>query len=103
MAEVPNVLVIAGLDPSGGAGLIADVRVCELHGCRPVAVATALTEQTTQGLRAVNPVDPAMVREQLIAMGVSETQVDGILLGIAVGMAIPPPNQKDSEEPAPKG
>lgn len=43
------------------------------------------------------------VREQLIAMGVSETQVDGILLGIAVGMAIPPPNQKDSEEPTPKG
>ena len=37
----PNVLVIAGLDPSGGAGLVADVRVCEQHDCRPMAVATA--------------------------------------------------------------
>ena len=36
-------LIIAGLDPSGGAGLIADIRVCEQLGCRPVAVATALT------------------------------------------------------------
>ena len=39
--EAPNVLVIAGLDPSGVAGLVADVRVCERHGCRPLAVATA--------------------------------------------------------------
>jgi hydroxymethylpyrimidine/phosphomethylpyrimidine kinase len=37
MADAPAVLVIAGLDPSGGAGLIADVRVCEQHGCRPLA------------------------------------------------------------------
>ena len=36
MAE-PQVLVVAGLDPSGGAGLLADVRVCAAHGVRPVA------------------------------------------------------------------
>ena len=87
MAEAPNVLVIAGLDPSGGAGLIADVRVCELHGCRPVAVATALTEQTTQGLRAVNPVDPAIVREQLIAL-LSDTELAAVKIGMLGSVAM---------------
>ena len=87
MAEAPNVLVIAGLDPSGGAGLIADVRVCELHGCRPVAVATALTEQTTQGLRAVNPVDPAMVREQLIAL-LSDVELAAVKIGMLGSVAM---------------
>ncbi|MBK9034694.1 MAG: hydroxymethylpyrimidine/phosphomethylpyrimidine kinase [Myxococcales bacterium] len=85
--EAPNVLVIAGLDPSGGAGLIADVRVCELHGCRPVAVATALTEQTTLGLRAVNPVDPAMVREQLIAL-LSDVELAAVKIGMLGSVAM---------------
>ena len=44
----PNVLIVAGLDPSGGAGLIADIRVCEQLGCRPVAVATALTARDAE-------------------------------------------------------
>ena len=87
MAEAPNVLVIAGLDPSGGAGLVADVRVCELHGCRPLAVATALTEQTTQGLRAVNPVDPAMVREQLIAL-LSDIELAAVKIGMLGSVAM---------------
>lgn len=81
MADAPSVLVIAGLDPSGGAGLIADVRVCELHGCRPVAVATALTEQTTVGMRAVNPVDPAVVRAQLMAL-LADVEVAAIKIGM---------------------
>ena len=85
--EAPNVLVIAGLDPSGGAGLIADVRVCERHGCRPLAVATALTEQTTQGLRAVNPVDPAIVREQLIAL-LSDIELAAVKIGMLGSVAM---------------
>jgi len=85
--EAPNVLVIAGLDPSGGAGLVADVRVCERHGCRPLAVATALTEQTTQGLRAVNPVDPAIVREQLIAL-LSDIELAAVKIGMLGSVAM---------------
>lgn len=61
----PNVLVVAGLDPSGGAGLVADVRVCEQHDCRPLAVATALTEQSTAEVRAANPVAATIVGDQL--------------------------------------
>lgn len=61
----PGVLIVAGLDPSGGAGLVADVRVCEQHDCRPLAVATALTEQSTAEVRAANPVQAAIVGDQL--------------------------------------
>lgn len=87
MADAPSVLVIAGLDPSGGAGLVADVRVCEQHGCRPLGVVTALTEQTTQGLRAVNPVDPAIVREQLIAL-LSDVEVAAVKIGMLGSVAM---------------
>lgn len=87
MAEAPAVLIIAGLDPSGGAGLIADVRVCELHGCRPVAVATALTEQTTVGLRAINPADPEVVGEQLRAL-LADVEVVAVKIGMLGSVAM---------------
>ncbi len=87
MADAPAVLVIAGLDPSGGAGLIADVRVCEQHGCRPLGVVTALTEQTTLGLRAVNPVDPAIVREQLVAL-LSDVELAAVKIGMLGSVAM---------------
>lgn len=76
-----NVLVIAGLDPSGGAGLVADVRVCEQHGARPLAVATALTEQTTVGVRAANPVSAEIVGDQLRAI-LSDVEVGAVKLGM---------------------
>jgi hydroxymethylpyrimidine kinase/phosphomethylpyrimidine kinase len=63
--ERPGVLLLAGLDPSGGAGFIADVRVAELLATRPVGVVTALTEQTTAGVRACHPVDAETVGGQL--------------------------------------
>lgn len=86
MAE-PQVLVVAGLDPSGGAGLIADVRVCAAHGVRPVAVATALTEQTTDALHAVNPVAAEIVGAQLRAL-VADVEVAAVKLGMLGSGAI---------------
>jgi hydroxymethylpyrimidine/phosphomethylpyrimidine kinase len=41
------VLIVSGLDPSGGAGFLADARVATLLGCRPVGVVTALTDQNS--------------------------------------------------------
>ena len=49
-AQRAELLVCAGLDPSGGAGLIADVRVASELGARPVGVVTALTVQNTTGV-----------------------------------------------------
>ncbi len=82
-----NVLVIAGLDPSGGAGLVADVRVCEQHGARPVAVATALTEQTTVGVRAANVVAAETVGDQLRAI-LTDVEVDAVKIGMLGSLAI---------------
>jgi hydroxymethylpyrimidine/phosphomethylpyrimidine kinase len=77
----PNVLVIAGLDPSGGAGLVADVRVCEQHDCRPLAVATALTEQSTAEVRAANAVAPTIVGDQLRVI-LTDVEVAAVKIGM---------------------
>ena len=77
----PIVLVIAGLDPSGGAGLVADVRVCEQHECRPVAVTTALTLQSTGEVRAANPVEAETVGDQL-RMLLTDVEVAAVKIGM---------------------
>src|SRR5579864_7484142 len=54
----PIVLTIAGFDPSSGAGITADIKTIAAHGCYGVAAITALTVQSTGGVRQVSPVDP---------------------------------------------
>lgn len=61
----PVVLSIAGFDPSSGAGVTADIKTIAAHGCYGTACITALTVQTTTGVRRVEPVSPEIVRETL--------------------------------------
>jgi hydroxymethylpyrimidine/phosphomethylpyrimidine kinase len=49
----PVVLTIAGFDPSSGAGVTADIKTIAVHGCYGVAAITAMTVQSTSGLRRV--------------------------------------------------
>ena len=58
-------LSVGGLDPCSGAGLGADLRAFELAGVWGCAVCAALTEQSTQGVRAVHPVRTAIVAAQI--------------------------------------
>jgi hydroxymethylpyrimidine/phosphomethylpyrimidine kinase len=58
-------LSIAGLDPGGGAGILADMRGFHAAGVYGTAVATMLTVQSASGLRAVYPATPAQVQAQL--------------------------------------
>ena len=51
------VLAIGGLDPGGGAGILADARAIQAAGAFACAVASVLTVQSTRGLRRVVPVD----------------------------------------------
>lgn len=81
MADTPSLLVISGLDPSGGAGFIADVRVAELHHLRAVGVITALTEQDTHGVRSVHPVSADVLTDQLRAI-VSDIEVAAVKIGM---------------------
>jgi len=66
MAEKPPVvLTIAGFDPSSGAGVTADIKTIAAHGCYGVACITAMTVQSTAGVRRVEPVDPELVTQTL--------------------------------------
>ncbi len=61
-------LTIAGSDPSGGAGLQADLKTFQQHGVYGMSVVTLLTVQNTQGVAAVGMVDDALVQQQLEAV-----------------------------------
>ena len=64
----PRVLVCAGLDPSGGAGLVADLEALAAAGARGWAVATALTAQGPRGARISAPVEPELLVAQVDAL-----------------------------------
>ena len=60
-----HVLLIGGLDPTGGAGITADARMAHAHGVHPLTVATCLTVQNRSGFRALNPVPANILRDTL--------------------------------------
>lgn len=66
--EYVRCLSIAGLDPSGGAGLLADVKTFAALGCQGMAVATCLTVQNTLGVTGSSAVEAALVERQLEAL-----------------------------------
>jgi len=83
----PAVLICSGLDPSGGAGFVADVRVVSQLGGRPVGVVTALTVQNTQGMRSYHDVDPEVLGVQLTTL-LSDIEVRGVKIGLVPSRAI---------------
>jgi hydroxymethylpyrimidine/phosphomethylpyrimidine kinase len=83
----PDVLIVAGLDPSGGAGLIADVRVISALGCRPVGVVTALTVQNTTAVVDTEAMGADRVREQLEFL-LSDIEVRAVKIGMIGSSAI---------------
>jgi len=65
---VPVALTIAGSDPSGGAGLQADLKTFHQHGVYGASIVTLLTAQNTQTVSSVYPLDPEWVVEQYEAV-----------------------------------
>lgn len=68
MSIIPNLLSIAGSDPSGGAGIQADLKTFAALNCYGMAAITGLTAQNTQGVSGVVNVPPAFVKDQLYAI-----------------------------------
>ena len=62
--RIPIVLCFAGLDPTGGAGLQADIEAIVSMGGHPLPIATSLTAQDTHDVKALMPVDPRHVIAQ---------------------------------------
>src|SRR5207244_2975699 len=79
--SVPCVLSIAGFDPSGGAGILADAEAIRAMGARPLCVATALTVQTTRAVKRWEPVAAAIVHESAHAL-ILEENVRAIKIGM---------------------
>lgn len=76
-----SVLVIAGLDPSGGAGLLADAQVIWQHGFHVAGTVTALTEQDSVMCSWMHPTDASMVSNQ-IARLIDDFEIRGVKLGM---------------------
>ena len=77
----PVVLTIAGFDPSGGAGITADIKTIAAHGCYGVACITALTVQSTGGVRRVEAVDASLVNETLAELA-SDVEIAAVHIGM---------------------
>lgn len=78
---LPRVLVVAGSDPSGGAGLQADLKTLQALGVYGTSVVTALTVQDTQRVYEVVPVDPWVVERQLATI-FDDVGADAIKIGM---------------------
>jgi len=87
VAPVPVVLSIAGLDPSGGAGVLADVKTFSALGAYGTGVLTAVTAQSTQGVTAVQHLDPDLVTAQLETL-LDDVAVDAVKIGMLGGAAV---------------
>src|SRR6266852_8133706 len=77
----PVVLTIAGFDPSSGAGVTADIKTIAAHGCYGVACITALTVQSTTGVRRVESVSPELVTETLNEL-ISDVEIAAVHIGM---------------------
>jgi len=77
----PVVLTIAGFDPSSGAGVTADIKTIAAHGCYGVACVTALTVQSTAGVRRVEAVAPQLVTETLEELA-ADVEIAAVHLGM---------------------
>ncbi len=77
----PIVLTIAGFDPSAGAGVAADLKTIAAHNCYGVAAITALTVQSTQGVKSVHDTPAAELRAQLDAL-LEDIKMSAIKIGM---------------------
>jgi len=77
----PIVLTFAASDPTGGAGLQADLLTLAALGCHPLSVVTGLTVQDTRGVEQLEAVDAELVRRQASAL-LAETKVAAFKVGV---------------------
>ncbi len=77
----PIILTIAGFDPSSGAGVTADIKTIAAHACYGVACITAMTVQSTAGVKRVEVVDPALISDTL-----EELAADMEIAAVHIGM-----------------
>lgn len=78
---IPVVMTIAGHDPTGGAGIVADAESILSMGCHPAPVVTAITVQNTTNVIEFTPVDAQMIIKQARTV-LEDMPVKGIKIGM---------------------
>lgn len=78
---IPNTLTIAGVDPSGGAGILADIKTMMALGAYGTAVVAALTAQNTQAVTDIGPVPPEFVVRQIDTL-FDDVRIDAVKIGM---------------------
>lgn len=81
MNRLKTVLIIAGSDPSAGAGIQADLKTISSLGIYGLTAITSITVQNTLGVKAVYPVNPIHFSEQLTVIG-EDITIDAVKIGM---------------------
>ena len=84
---IANVLTIAGTDPSGGAGIQADLKTVSALGAYGMSAITAVVAQNTCGVRGFVALEPAFVADQIDAV-FEDVRVDAVKLGMMANAPI---------------
>ena len=84
---IPNILTIAGVDPSGGAGVLADIKTISALGGYGCGVIAALTAQNTCAVTGVCPVSAGFVSEQLKTL-FEDVRIDAVKIGMLSDEAV---------------
>lgn len=81
MKKYDTVLTIAGSDPSGGAGIEADIKTISAHGCYASTVITAVVNENTQGVYGIHPIPVDMVVGQIESV-LTDIGADAVKIGM---------------------
>ncbi|CAM3486351.1 bifunctional hydroxymethylpyrimidine kinase/phosphomethylpyrimidine kinase [Halomonas lysinitropha] len=84
---IPNTLTIAGSDPSGGAGIQADLKTLSALGTYATSVITALTAQNTRGVSGVHPVPVEFIAAQLETL-LADVDIDAVKIGMVASREV---------------
>jgi len=87
MSRIPNVVTIAGVDPSGGAGVLADLKAFSALGAYGCGVIAALTAQNTQAVTGVHVPPTDFLKLQIDTL-FADVKIDAVKLGMLGSAAI---------------
>lgn len=87
MRQRPQLLILSGLDPSGGAGIQADIQTATALGVHPLPVLTCLTVQDTRNVYNASAIDADLIRQQLECLA-ADTPIHAIKTGALGNSAV---------------
>ncbi len=79
--KYPNVVSIAGVDPSGGAGVLADIKTISALNAYACGVVTAVTAQNTKGVTGAIPISVEMIAQQIDTL-FEDVRIDAVKIGM---------------------